>query len=125
MTMKKESKFKFIHDNVFPGQGKEKVYIFKMLTEGPGSGVDLVRRMQPRRDLANVWMMFDDVKRMKEWSTMAYHVYDIGYKKVMTIAVCDMHSEDTEDQVQFRRSLNTIMAQHGVLETNFKGIHGG
>ena len=49
MTMKRESKFEFIHDSVFPGQGKEKVYIFKMLTEGPGSGVDLVRRMQPRK----------------------------------------------------------------------------
>ena len=45
MTMKRESKFDFIHDNVFPGQGKEKVYMFKMLTEGPGSEVDLVRRM--------------------------------------------------------------------------------
>ena len=43
MTMKKESKFEFIHDSVFPGQGKEKVYVFKMLTEGPGSGVDLIR----------------------------------------------------------------------------------
>ena len=45
MTMKRESKFEFIHDSVFPGQGKEKVYVFKMLTEGPGSGVDLIRRM--------------------------------------------------------------------------------
>ena len=53
MTMKRESKFEFIHDSVFPGQGKEKVYMFKMLTEGPGSGVDLVRRMQPRGDLQN------------------------------------------------------------------------
>ena len=41
MTMKRESKFEFIHDSVFPGQGKEKVYMFKMLTEGPRSGVDL------------------------------------------------------------------------------------
>ena len=43
MTMRKHSKFEFIHDSVFPGQGKEKVYIFKMLTEGPRSGVDLVK----------------------------------------------------------------------------------
>jgi len=51
MTMKKRSKFEFIHDSVFPGQGKEKVYVFKMLTEGPGNGVDLVKRMQVGRDL--------------------------------------------------------------------------
>ena len=50
MTMKRELKFEFIHDNVFPSQGKEKVYMFKMLTEGPGSGVDLVRQMQPPGD---------------------------------------------------------------------------
>ena len=53
MTMKRESKFEFIHDSVFPGQGKEKVYVFKMLTEGPGSGVDLIRRMQVGGDLQN------------------------------------------------------------------------
>jgi len=53
MTMKKESRFKYIHDSVFPVQGKEKVYVFKMLTEGPGSSVDLVKRMQPRGDLQN------------------------------------------------------------------------
>ena len=66
MTMKRESKFEFIHDSVFPGQGKEKVYMFKMLTEGPRSGVDLVRQMQPSGDLQNAWLMFDHVKRVKD-----------------------------------------------------------
>ena len=90
MTMKRESNFEFIHDSVFPGQGKKKVYMFKMLTEGPGSGVDLVRQMQPPGDLQNAWLMFDHVKRVKDWTTMACHVYDTEYKKVMTIAMCDM-----------------------------------
>ena len=57
---------------------------------GPGSGVDLVKRMQARGDLQCSWMMFDHVKQMKEWTTMACHVYDSLYCKVMTIAVCDM-----------------------------------
>ena len=122
MAMKKESKFEFIHDSVFPGQGKEKVYIFKMLTEGPGSGVNLVKRMQPEGDLENAWMMFDHVKRVKDWTTMACHVYDSQYKKVMTIAICDMQSEDTEIQVQFWRSLNAVMQKHGVANPNFKGF---
>ena len=122
MTMKRESKFEFIHDSVFPGQGKEKVYMFKMLTEGLGSGVDLVRQMQPPGDLHNAWFMFDHVKRMKDWTTMAYHVYDTEYKKVMTIAMCDMQSEDTEVQVQFWRSLNAVMHHHGVESPNFKGF---
>ena len=89
MTMKIESKFKFKHDKVFPGQGKEKVYVFKMLTKGPGSGVDLIRCMQVGGDLQNAWMMFDHVKRVKDWTMMACHVYDSQYKKVMTIAICD------------------------------------
>jgi len=53
MTMKKESKFEFIHDSVFSSQGKEKVYVFKMLTNGLESGVDLVKCMQPGGDLQN------------------------------------------------------------------------
>jgi len=64
--MKKESKFEFIQNSVYPRQNKQKVYMFKMLTEGPGSEVDLVKRMQPGGDLENGWMMFDHVKRVKE-----------------------------------------------------------
>jgi len=59
ITIKKELKFKFIHDNVFLGQRKEKVYIFKMFIKGPGSRVDLVRHMQLGGDLENAWIMFD------------------------------------------------------------------
>jgi hypothetical protein len=93
-----------------------------MLTEGPGSGVDLVKRMQPGSDLQNAWMMFDHVKCVKDWTTMACHVYDPQYKKVMTISTCDMQSEDTEIQIQFWRCLNTVMARHGVDHPNFKGF---
>jgi len=96
MAMKKNSRFEFIHDSVFPGQGKEKVYLFKMLTEGPGSGVDLMKCMQAGGDPSNAWMMFDHVKRVRDWTTMACHVYDSNYKKVMTIATCDMQSKDTQ-----------------------------
>ena len=93
-----------------------------MLTEGPGSGVDVIRRMQVGGDLQNAWMMFDHVKRVKDWTTMACHVNDPQYKKVMTIAICNMQSEDTEVQVQFCRSLNAVMSQHGVHNPKFKGF---
>ena len=122
MTMKKESRFKFIHNSIFSGQGKEKVYVFKMLMEGPGSGVDLVKRMQPGGDLQNGWIMFDHVKRVADWTTMACHVYDPEYKRVMTIATCDMQSEDTEVQVHFWRSWNAVMARYGINHPNFKGF---
>ncbi len=57
--------------------------------------------MQPGGDLQNAWIMFDHVRHVNEWSTMACHVYDAEYKKVMAVATCDMQSENTEIQVQF------------------------
>jgi hypothetical protein len=64
MAMKKYTTIEYIHANVFPRQGKEKVYVFKMLEDGPGSGLDLVKCMQPGGDLENAWLMFDHVKRV-------------------------------------------------------------
>jgi hypothetical protein len=122
MAMKTYTTIEYVHDNVFPGQGKDKVYVFKMLEDRPGSGVDLVKRMQPRGNLENAWLMFDHVKRVKEWTTMGCHVYDVVYCKVMTIAVCDMQSEDTKVQCIMWRELNDLMAKNGIENTNFKGF---
>jgi hypothetical protein len=79
MAMKKYTTIEYVLGNVFPGQGKDKVYVFKMLEDRPRNGMDLVKRMQPRRDLENAWLMFDHVKRIKEWTTMAYHMYGAAY----------------------------------------------
>ena len=45
LKLKKGSRYDYIHDSCFPRQGSDLAYIFKMSTVGPGSGVDLVRRM--------------------------------------------------------------------------------
>jgi hypothetical protein len=90
MAMQRYTTIEYIHSNVFLDQGKDKVYVFKMLVDGPENGVDLVKHMQPGRDLENAWLMFDHVKQVQEWTTMAYHVYDAAYCKVMTIPACDM-----------------------------------
>jgi hypothetical protein len=37
-----------------------------------------------------MWIMFDHVNRVACWTTMACHVYDLAYCKMMTIAICDM-----------------------------------
>ena len=57
---------------------------------GPHSSVDLVKWMQLGDDLQDAWMMFDHVKCVKMWTTMACYVYDSTYCRVMTIAICDM-----------------------------------
>jgi hypothetical protein len=83
---------------------------------GLGSGVHLVNRMQPGGDLEHAWIMFDHVERVKNWTTMACHVYDSAYCRVMTIAVCDMQSEDALAQMVLWKNLNDVMGRHGVTE---------
>jgi hypothetical protein len=55
--------------------------------EGPTSDVYLVHQMQPKGDLQNAWMMFKHVKHVKGWTTIACHVYESEYCKVLTIIV--------------------------------------
>ena len=45
LKLKKGSMYDYIQDSCFPKQGSELAYVFKMSTVGPGSGVDLVKRM--------------------------------------------------------------------------------
>ena len=66
--------------------------------------------------------MFDHVKRVKGWTTMAAHVYDAEFCRVLTICVCDMMSEDALSQEQMWRSLNSVMARHGIPSPNFKSF---
>jgi hypothetical protein len=64
IVLKRYSTIEYIHSDVFSSQGKDKVYFFKMLVDGPGSGVDLVKYMQPEEELENAWLMFDHVKHV-------------------------------------------------------------
>jgi hypothetical protein len=66
--------------------------------------------------------MFDHVKPVKHWITMAYHVYDSAYCRVMTIAVCDMQSEDAATQMVLWKNLNDVMARYDIHEPKFKGF---
>jgi hypothetical protein len=66
MALKDHSGFKYVHGSRFPGQFKDKIFVFKMSVDLPGSGVDLVKRMQVGGDMENSWIMFDHVKRLKD-----------------------------------------------------------
>jgi hypothetical protein len=78
--------------------------------------------MQPGGDLENAWLMFDHVKHVQEWTTMVCYVYDAVYCKVMTIAVCDMHSKDKKVQCIMWGELNNFMRKNGMENPNFKGF---
>jgi hypothetical protein len=93
-----------------------------MLIEGDGCGVDLVKQTQLGGDLENSWMMFDHVKRVQGWTTMACHVCDLVYCKVMSITICDMQSKDIKAQFILWKKLNAIILKKGVTSLNFKSF---
>lgn len=72
-------------------------------------GVDLVMRMKHNDDLQNSWVMFDHVKCVEGWTTMACHVYDATHCKLLIIAICSMQWEDTNVLCVLRRKLHDIM----------------
>ena len=84
-----------------PGQGNktDKLFVFKMSKVGPGSGLDLVKRMQPRGNFKHAWIISDHVKRVAKWTTMACNVYDETYQCIMTIFCCDFQCENKDAQV--------------------------
>ena len=107
---------------MFPGQGFDfdKVFVFKISEVGSSSSVDLIKWMQPGGDLEDTWMRFNHVKHVKKWTTMACHVYDSTYYCVMTIAICDMQSEDAVAQSVLRKNPNVVIVWHGISKPKFK-----
>jgi hypothetical protein len=49
-------------------------------------------------------------------------VDDTAYCKVMTIAVCDMQSEDTKVQCIMWKKLKDLMGNNGVKNPNFQSF---
>jgi hypothetical protein len=113
--------YDYIQDSYFHGQQvRHKVYLFKMFVDGATSRFDLVRQMQSSDNLQNTWMMFDHVKCVQGWTTMACHVYNPVYCKVTMIMVSDMQSMDTKAQCIMWRKLNVEKKRLGT--PIFKGF---
>jgi len=66
--------------------------------------------------------MFDHVKHVDEWTTLAYHVIDLVYCKMMIITICDMQLKDMNTRCAMLQKLNKVMVKNGVLHPNFKGF---
>lgn len=110
----------------FPGQLEfssfNRCHVFKMSTQGPGNGVELVNKMRPGGELGSCWVFFDFVKRMHEWTTMACHVYNPFVQELQTIAIGDFKVEDTEAQTLFWTLLNRVMEREGYKVAKFRGF---
>ena len=92
MALKDHSTFKFVHGSRFQGQLINKVFVFKMCVDLHGSGVNFCKALVVRRRHGTFVDNFNHMKCLKDWTTMAYHMYDIKYCKVLTIVCCDMQS---------------------------------
>lgn len=64
--------------------------------------MDLVKRMQVGKDMEI--SMFDHVKRLKDQSSLACHVYDSQYYKVLTIACYDTQVKDDMAQTPYGKT---------------------
>jgi hypothetical protein len=76
IALKDHSAFKFVHGSRFPGQSKDKMFVFKMSVDLPGSDDELVKMMQVSGNIENSWIIFDHVKRLKDLTTMVCHMSD-------------------------------------------------
>ena len=127
IELRNSTVFPFVQSILFPGQGvstAERPHIFKMSTKGPGSGVDLVRRMQKDGDLENSWVMSDVMHRCldRNWCTMSAHVYDHLYRGLCTIFVCKLASEDTAALQTAWTVMRRICAENGIQNVKFCGF---
>jgi hypothetical protein len=66
--------------------------------------------------------MFDHMKCVVGWTTMACHVYNPMYCKMLTITICDMQCKDIEAQQLMWTKLNETMLKHKFPKPNFKGF---
>ncbi len=57
--------------------------------------------------------MFNHYKHILGWITMACHVYDPNYAKVMTIVICDMQLKDVKFQVLISKAFVKVMKTNG------------
>lgn len=123
LALKYKNGYEYIQDSCFPRENYgKKMLLFKMFMHGIVSGCDLVKWMQFSRDFQTTWKMFDHVKYVNEWTTLAYHVIDLVYCKMMIITIFDMQLKDMDTQCAMWQKLNKVTVKHGVLHPNFKGF---
>lgn len=59
LKLKSKLMFDYFQSIAFPGQIElssfERCHVFKMSTQGPGNGVELVNKMRPKGELGGCW----------------------------------------------------------------------
>jgi hypothetical protein len=123
--MQKNIWFLYIQWHRIPGQGSQTdfPFVFKLSVKGPGSGVDLLRRMQPGKDLFGTWVMFDVMHQITtDWLTFSAHVYDHNYRALCTIFTCELMAEDWASCEIAWRKMISVAREFGVSDIQIHGF---
>lgn len=86
----------YIHESSFLCRGVTCCLPFLMSSIGSYSRVNLVKHMQLGGSLEDAWLMFDHMKRIHGWTTIACHMYDLAFKLVLTTTICDRQYKDSK-----------------------------
>ena len=119
LVLKNRSTYDFIHEIMLPGVSMhgQKACLFKMSTTGSGSGIDLLTRMGPGKDLEGVWVMFGHVKRIHNWTTMACHIYEPNFCSLIT---SEMKREDADSQLLLWNEIKKCLVDRGIMIPDMK-----
>jgi hypothetical protein len=94
-----------------------------MTEKGQGSGLDILRQMQPGGPLQGAWVMFDVMHRITTgWLTFSAHVYDHHYRSLCTIFTCELMSEDAESQETAWREVISVAEEKGLKNIQIHGF---
>jgi hypothetical protein len=66
IVLKDHSKFRFLHKIRFFTQSKENAFVFEIFVDLLCNGATLVKQMQARRDIKDSWIMFNQLKQLKD-----------------------------------------------------------
>lgn len=125
IRMQKNIRFPYIQRFLYPGQASatDRCHIFKMSVKGPGSGLDLLRRMQLGGSLDGAWVMFDVMHRCtKGWLTFSAHVYDHNFRALCTIFTCELRGEDAGSLEKAWTLMIDVAKENGLENITIKGF---
>ena len=66
--------------------------------------------------------MFDHVKRIHNWTTMACHIYEPNFYSLMTIPICEMKGEDVDSQLLLWNGIKKCLVDRGIPIPDMKFI---
>lgn len=105
IVFKDQSTLTYIYDSNFPEHVRPNNY-FHNNSRPSRAWCEVCETYVGWRGMKNTCIVFEHVKRLKDWTTMAYCVYNGKHCKLLIITYCDMLSRNDTTLTLFREILN-------------------